>query len=90
MRKTNYSIEATAREEAIQKDHDAAIRRQTVEQYLLNDLAEDERTYFEKHYFECTECADAVAAGQMFVKHIRPATPPKDLGAGILRLTLTV
>ena len=71
MNKTSYSIESTGREEAFRKDHDAAIRNQAVEEYLLNDMAEEERAHFEKHYFECAECADAVAAGQMFVNCIR-------------------
>jgi hypothetical protein len=72
MNKSSYSREVTAREEAIRKDHDAAVTCQAVEQYLLNDLSEEERAHFEKHYFECTECADAVAAGQVFVNHIGP------------------
>ncbi len=62
----------TAREEAIRRSHDAAIKSQAVEQYLLNELPEEERERFEEHYFECEECADAVAAGQTFLTHIRP------------------
>ena len=72
MNKTNYGREVTVREEAIRKDHGAAVTCQAIELYLLNDLSEEERAHFEKHYFECTECADAVAAGQTFVNHIRP------------------
>jgi hypothetical protein len=68
----SYKTEPAAREEAIQWDHAAAIKRQAVEQYLLNELAEEERARFEQHYFECAECADAVAAGQTFLSHIGP------------------
>jgi len=94
MNKMSYNIQATAREEAVRRDHDTAIRRQAVEQYLLNELAEEERTHFEEHYFECTECADAVAAGQTFLTHIRPPSVGRawwrQPGAAIAALFLTV
>jgi hypothetical protein len=74
MNQMSYKIEAAAREEAIRREHAAAIGRQAVEQYLLNELTEEDRARFEEHYFECGECADAVAAGQTFLTHIGP--PP--------------
>jgi hypothetical protein len=63
-------IEPIAREEAMRRAHEEAAVRQDVELYLLNELTEAERARFEEHYFECGECADAVAAGQTFLTHI--------------------
>jgi hypothetical protein len=53
--------------------HEEAERTHAVESYLLNELTEAERLRFEEHYFECNECADAVVAGQVFVRGIRPS-----------------
>src|ERR1700679_2873283 len=50
MNRMSYDVQPRAREEAIRRDHDAAIKRQAVEQYLLNELAEEERAHFEGHY----------------------------------------
>ncbi len=73
MNKMSYDIHPTAREEAIRKEHEAAVKNQAVEQYLLNQLSQQKRVQFEAHYFECPECADALEAGQTFLTHIRPS-----------------
>lgn len=52
--------------------HEEAIKTKAVEQYLLNELSEEEQLSFEAHYFECTTCAEAVEAGQAFVANVRP------------------
>jgi hypothetical protein len=72
MNKMSYDIDPTARQGAIRREHEAAVRSQTVEQYLLNELSQEERIQFEEHYFECPECADAIEAGQTFLTHIQP------------------
>jgi hypothetical protein len=72
--KMSGKVQPISREDdEIQRDHERVIRSQAVEQYLLNELPAQWRTRFEEHYFECVECADAVAAGQTFLTHIRPA-----------------
>lgn len=53
--------------------HEEAEKMNLVESYLLNELTEEQRSRFEEHYFECTDCADAVMAGQVFIRGIRPA-----------------
>lgn len=44
-------------------DHQEAARAQTVERYMLGELRGAERDEFENHFFECTECAEAVRSG---------------------------
>jgi hypothetical protein len=55
--------------------HEEAERTNAVESYLLNELTGEQRARFEEHYFECTTCADAVMAGQVFIQGIRPPDP---------------
>ncbi len=52
-------------------DHTHAVDSQAVERYLLGELPEAEREEFEKHYFECPECASSVEAGNVFVENAR-------------------
>lgn len=52
-------------------DHREAIEIQAVERYLLNELSPEEAESFERHYFECTECALAVEAGRWFAASTR-------------------
>jgi len=63
--------------------HQEAEIMRAVDLYLLNELTEEERRRFEEHYFDCATCAEAVEAGQTFVRGIRPvpeAVPwPKSL-----------
>jgi hypothetical protein len=66
-------MQRTAREEAIQRDHEEVLKSYAVEQYLFNELPEEKRTRFEEHYFECAGCADAVEAGQAFIKYVGQA-----------------
>ncbi len=47
--------------------HDEAIREMAVERYLLEEMTEETRTAFEEHYFECTLCAEDLAAGRMLL-----------------------
>jgi hypothetical protein len=55
--------------------HEEAEKTNAVESYLLNELTGEQRSRFEEHYFECTTCADAVMAGQVFIQGIRPPDP---------------
>ncbi len=49
-------------------DHDEAIQLMTAEKYLLNELSPEVRDQFEEHYFGCTDCANDVRAGAMFIE----------------------
>jgi hypothetical protein len=53
--------------------HQEAETMNAVDLYLLNELTEEQRRRFEEHYFDCATCAEAVEAGQTFVRSIRPA-----------------
>ena len=44
-------------------DHKSATASMTVERYLLGELNSDERKDFERHAFECDECATAISDG---------------------------
>ncbi len=62
-------------------NHDEAIREQSVERYLLGELAEDARARFEDHFFDCTICASELKTEALFVDTLRadrqPAGAPK-------------
>jgi len=44
-------------------DHKLATDSMAVEKYLLGEMNSDERTLFEKHAFDCDECAGAIRDG---------------------------
>lgn len=52
-------------------DHNEAIRLMGAEQYLLNELSPELREQFEEHFFECTECANDVRAGALFIEQTK-------------------
>jgi hypothetical protein len=56
--------------------HEEAENTMAVESYLLNELTEEQRMRFEEHYFECAACADAVEAGQVFIRGVRSLPKP--------------
>jgi len=41
-------------------DHKLALQTKSIDKYLLNDLAQEERLAFEEHMFDCPECAAQV------------------------------
>ncbi|MDQ1471210.1 MAG: hypothetical protein QOJ99_2690 [Bryobacterales bacterium] len=47
-------------------DHDAIIRSQTPEKYVLGELLPHEREEFEEHVADCTICMQDLAAADMF------------------------
>ncbi len=49
-------------------DHDAVVRQQMTERYLLDELDPDVRDEFEEHFFDCPDCALDVRAGALFVE----------------------
>jgi anti-sigma factor RsiW len=49
-------------------DHDAVVRQEMIERYLLNELDPEARDEFEMHYFDCPDCAADVRAGALFVE----------------------
>ncbi|MGA9528640.1 MAG: hypothetical protein WBS24_11035 [Terriglobales bacterium] len=48
-------------------DHEAVVRQQLTERYLLNELDSATRDEFEEHYFDCPICAADVRTGALFV-----------------------
>ncbi len=52
-------------------DHTQATEGHVAERYLLGELPADEAEAFERHYFECTECAEAVEGGGEFIANAR-------------------
>jgi hypothetical protein len=52
-------------------DHTQAVSEHSAERYLLGEMPAVEAEAFERHYFECRECALAVEAGQVFVANGR-------------------
>jgi hypothetical protein len=52
-------------------DHTTAVSEHSAERYLLGEMPAVEAEAFERHYFECPECALAVEAGQVFVANGR-------------------
>jgi hypothetical protein len=52
-------------------DHVKAVDDRSAERYLLGEMSAFEAEEFERHYFECEECALAVEAGEVFVANAR-------------------
>ena len=52
-------------------DHTQATETQAAERYLLGELPADEAEDFERHYFECADCAEAVEAGNDFIANAK-------------------
>src|SRR5579872_6146374 len=52
-------------------DHMQATEVRAAERYLLGELPAEEAEDFERHYFECDDCAEAVEAGSEFIGNAR-------------------
>lgn len=52
-------------------DHSQATEVQAAERYLLGELPASEAEEFERHFFECADCAEAVQAGSQFIANAR-------------------
>ena len=52
-------------------NHDKAVAERLADRYLLQELSAVETEEFERHYFECAECAAAVESGHVFVANAR-------------------
>ena len=52
-------------------NHDEAIRLKAAEKYLLGELNAELRDQYEDHYFGCSECAQDVRIGAVFVDNAR-------------------
>lgn len=48
-------------------DHQDAVRRGAIEKYLLDEISQPERDEFEKHFFDCQECAEEMRATAAFL-----------------------
>lgn len=47
--------------------HPEAIRKFAAEKFLLGELSDSERQKFERHFFECSDCAEAVETAMLLV-----------------------
>jgi len=54
-------------------DHTQAIEQQAAERYLLGELSASEAEDFERHFFECGDCAEAVDFGGGLIDGARVA-----------------
>jgi hypothetical protein len=52
-------------------DHQQAVANEAVERYILDELTPEERLDFERHFFTCPECAEAVEAATVFAANTR-------------------
>lgn len=52
-------------------DHTRATELRAAERYLLGELPAEEAEDFERHYFACAECAEAVEGGTEFIANAR-------------------
>jgi hypothetical protein len=52
-------------------NHEEAIKRGSVEKYLLKELSPSERDEFEEHFFGCPDCAADVGATATFLEAAR-------------------
>jgi len=52
-------------------DHSEAIRIGAVERYVLDELTEEQQSQYEKHYFECRECAEDLKSTAIFVANAK-------------------
>src|SRR5579871_5741583 len=52
-------------------DHSHASEVHAAERYLLGELPVEEAEDFERHFFECAVCAEAVEAGTEFIVNAR-------------------
>ena len=69
-------------------DHDAVVRQQMTERYLLNELDTQARDEFEEHFFDCQDCALDVHAGALFIEQskVALAEQPEKASAGSMAL----
>jgi len=58
--------------------HDEAVTDGATERYILEEMSDEEREEFEKHYFDCAVCAEDVKAGYAIRDGLAQAqfTPP--------------
>lgn len=61
--------------------HQQAVSSLASERYLLDEMAEPERTTFEEHYFSCSECAEDVRAGAVMQEGARAGWVPAGVAA---------
>ncbi len=52
-------------------DHSEAVRSKAAERYLLGEMTPVAREEYEDHFFGCTECAQEVQAGAVFIDSAR-------------------
>lgn len=62
-------------------NHETAIKIQAAERYVLDEFSPEERTDFEEHYFECTECADDVRAASILAANAKVVIAEEELKA---------
>lgn len=49
-----------------------------VERFLLNEMDAEEMEQFERHYFDCTQCFEAMRSGLEFVQVLKDGAGEPD------------
>lgn len=52
-------------------DHGTVVTQRLIDKYLLKELSAVQAEEFERHYFECAECAGAVESGEILIANAR-------------------
>ena len=52
-------------------DHDTALQTLAAERYTLDEMSDDEAGEFERHFFECRECAQDVRDTVTFAENVK-------------------
>jgi hypothetical protein len=81
-----HQEESSSARGLVRKDHEEAVRDFSIEFYLLDEMSEEERIYFEQHCLECITCAKAVESGRIFISNITPPPAPARWRGRILNL----
>jgi|HubBroStandDraft_1064217.scaffolds.fasta_scaffold180384_2 anti-sigma factor RsiW len=56
-------------------NHNDAVQKMAVEQYLLDELTSELRDEFEEHLFDCAECTTDLRAGAAFIQEAKLQLP---------------
>jgi hypothetical protein len=73
-------------------NHVEAEATEAIGRYLLGEMDEDEETDFEKHYFECVDCAEEVRISTVFLANLRAvlmepsSSPAENRGAKVIEM----
>lgn len=63
-------------------NHHEAVERHAADRYVIGDMSPAERSEFEEHFFECSECADEIEVGVVFAANARAVLADTGYGSG--------